>query len=309
MNMTTPLVSVIIPTYNRADLILRAVRSVQAQTYPNWEVIVVDDASADNTPAVLSAVHDPRVRVLRHEKNQGPPATRNTGIAAARGEYLAFLDSDDEWLPQKLKTQIAAMQQHQAHFCYCQTYVKSPGGTQQAIPAAAYNGGSLLKYLICDGGCMQSSILVIHKDYVVPFDPGIVCHDDWDWVSRILEKKAKFLFVAQPLSHFHTDAKSRSTTSGKDGDALFSEARGKLLWERAQPFLKRHEAEISENPGVMRHLGCWYSQDAFLRGNRKLALNILWKHRIFPSFFSKPKAFKLWANCLNPIQQRRTRTP
>jgi glycosyltransferase involved in cell wall biosynthesis len=99
-------VSVIIPTYNRAHLVGRAIRSVLAQTYEDWECIMVDDCSTDDTEAVVKGFSDPRIRYVRREKNGGGSAARNTGIREARGKYLAFLDSDDEWRTQKLEKQI-----------------------------------------------------------------------------------------------------------------------------------------------------------------------------------------------------------
>ena len=103
---TLPTVSVIIPTYNRAHLVGRAIRSVLAQTFQDFEIIVVDDASTDNTEEVIRAFGDPRIIFLHQETNRGPSAARNTGIRASRGEYIAFLDSDDGWLPRKLEKQL-----------------------------------------------------------------------------------------------------------------------------------------------------------------------------------------------------------
>ncbi|HMB27304.1 MAG TPA: glycosyltransferase family A protein [Blastocatellia bacterium] len=96
-----PLVSVIMPTFNRADTIRRAVRSVQAQTFTDWELIVVDDGSTDNTVALIEGC-DPRLKLIRQE-NRGTAGARNAGLSASAGSYIAFLDSDDEWLPHHLE--------------------------------------------------------------------------------------------------------------------------------------------------------------------------------------------------------------
>lgn len=106
-----PSVSVVIPCYNRAPLIPRAVVSVQAQDYANVEILLVDDGSSDNTEAVVRDLiaADPRVRYFRHQRNGGEAAARNTGIKAATGDFVAFLDSDDEWLAGKLKATVAAL--------------------------------------------------------------------------------------------------------------------------------------------------------------------------------------------------------
>ncbi len=101
-----PKVSVIIPTYNRASLIQRAIDSVLTQTYTDFELIVVDDASNDNTQAVLEKIRDTRIRLMRHNLNMGGSAARNTGIRAAKGDFIGLLDDDDEWLPNKLGKQL-----------------------------------------------------------------------------------------------------------------------------------------------------------------------------------------------------------
>ncbi len=101
-----PMVSVIIPTYNRAHVLGRAIRSVLDQTYQDFELIVVDDGSSDHTGEVVATFADPRIHYLRHEKNRGAAAARNTAIKTAQGEYIASLDSHDEWLPEKLLGEI-----------------------------------------------------------------------------------------------------------------------------------------------------------------------------------------------------------
>ena len=102
-------VSAIITTHNRADLLPRAVRSVLAQTFADYEVIIDDDGSTDHTQEVVATLNQPKIRAFRHEVSRGQSAAINTGTARARGEYVAFLDDDDEWLPYKLAMQVAAL--------------------------------------------------------------------------------------------------------------------------------------------------------------------------------------------------------
>ena len=101
-------VSVIVPTYNRAYCISRAIDSVRAQTHQNWELLLVDDGSTDDTAALIASTYgdDPRIRYL-HQRNAGVSAARNAGIRASKGDYVALLDSDDVWKPWKLETQLA----------------------------------------------------------------------------------------------------------------------------------------------------------------------------------------------------------
>ena len=113
-------VSVITPAYNAAQVLARAVNSVQMQTLVDWEMIIVDDGSSDSTYALAQslALGAPRVVVLRHEAGQGAAAARNTALETARGRYIAFLDADDEWTSTKLAQQIEAMQAQGAALSY-----------------------------------------------------------------------------------------------------------------------------------------------------------------------------------------------
>ncbi len=114
------LVSVIMPAYNCEALITESIRSVQAQTYENWELLVVNDCSTDRTAEVVSALaeQDPRIRLLHNEENGGASLSRNHAIREAKGKWIAFLDSDDMWKADKLSKQIAFMEEKQTAFSY-----------------------------------------------------------------------------------------------------------------------------------------------------------------------------------------------
>lgn len=115
-----PLVSIITPAYNAAKYIGDAIESVRAQTYGDWEMIIVDDCSADGTGAVVEryAAEDRRIRLIRRAENGGSAASRNIALKAAHGRYIAFLDADDTWLAEKLTRQLAFMQAHNAAISY-----------------------------------------------------------------------------------------------------------------------------------------------------------------------------------------------
>src|SRR3954452_5658596 len=100
-------VSILLPIYNCAHTLERCLASIRAQTEQDWELIAVDDGSSDGSLELLRGTGDPRVRVLQHARNRGASAARNTALAAAAGEYVALIDSDDEWLPAKLEAQLA----------------------------------------------------------------------------------------------------------------------------------------------------------------------------------------------------------
>ena len=116
--MSDDLVSIIMPSWNTGKFIAESIESVLAQTYENWELLIVDDCSTDNTDEVVAAFHDPRIRYFKNESNSGAALTRNRAMREARGEWIAFLDSDDLWLPEKLEKQIAFMKNNGYVFSY-----------------------------------------------------------------------------------------------------------------------------------------------------------------------------------------------
>ncbi|ELY60614.1 glycosyltransferase family 2 protein [Natronolimnohabitans innermongolicus] len=134
-----PRVSVVIPTYNRAETLPRAIDSALEQTMDDLEVVVVDDGSSDETQSVLADYDDPRVRPIVHATNQGANVARNTGIEYARGEYIAFLDSDDTWQPTKLERQLEALEGRSDDWVgvYCETSYDLSGTDGHVRGAAA----------------------------------------------------------------------------------------------------------------------------------------------------------------------------
>lgn len=116
--MPTDLVSIIMPSWNTGRFIAESIESVIRQTYQNWELIIVDDCSTDNTDEVVGEFHDERIKYLKNDKNSGAALTRNRAIQEANGEWIAFLDSDDIWAPKKLEKQISFMKSNGYVFSY-----------------------------------------------------------------------------------------------------------------------------------------------------------------------------------------------
>ena len=121
------LVSVIMPSYNTADYIGDSIRSVLAQTYKNWELLIVDDCSKDNTDEVVASFADARIRYLKNERNSGAALSRNRALREAKGRWIAFLDSDDMWDAQKLERQLAFMEEHGYAFTFTDYRIKKDG--------------------------------------------------------------------------------------------------------------------------------------------------------------------------------------
>lgn len=116
--MNSDLVSIIMPSYNTAKYIKGSIQSVINQTYTNWELIIVDDCSTDNTDEVVKSISDDRIHYIKNEKNSGAAVSRNRALCEAKGKWIAFLDSDDLWMPQKLEEQIVFMKDNNYHFSY-----------------------------------------------------------------------------------------------------------------------------------------------------------------------------------------------
>ena len=113
------LVSIIMPSYNTASFITESIQSVLAQSYKDWELIIVDDCSPDNTDQVVKQyLSDERIKYLKNEKNSGAAVSRNRALREAKGKWIAFLDSDDLWMPDKLKKQVGFMEKNSYHFSY-----------------------------------------------------------------------------------------------------------------------------------------------------------------------------------------------
>lgn len=119
MQSMNELVSIVMPSYNTADYISESIKSVQAQVYSNWELIIVDDCSTDNTDDVVKPfLVDSRIRYLKNERNSGAAVSRNRALRDAKGRWIAFLDSDDLWVPEKLEKQIGFMEKNGYSFSY-----------------------------------------------------------------------------------------------------------------------------------------------------------------------------------------------
>lgn len=184
-----PKVSVIIPTYNRADRLKTAIDSVLGQTYPFFELIVVDDGSTDGTPDLLATIRHP-IRVIRQE-NTGVSAARNRGIQTASGELIAFLDSDDYWLPDKLAAQVAFFNDHpQAVICQTEeTWIRNGRRVNPKLRHRKYPGmifeKSLPLCLISPSAVMMRKSLL---DEVGLFDESLPACEDYDLWLRITWK-------------------------------------------------------------------------------------------------------------------------
>lgn len=185
------MISVIIPTYNRASLLPRALDSVLRQTWEDLEVIVVDDASQDDTPQVMAACTDPRVRYIRLEKNSGACVARNTGVAQARGEWIAFQDSDDLWLPEKLEKQMAYLAQTGADVVFCAFDRYSVEGKKiQTFPHEHIPAGRITYDQLLFENLISTQTILGRRDCFLqePFRPDFPRLQDWELMLRMVQR-------------------------------------------------------------------------------------------------------------------------
>lgn len=154
-NLVDDLVSIIMPSWNTASFIQESIDSVLAQTYDNWELLLVDDCSTDNTDEIVEKYCDKRIRYFKNEKNSGAALTRNRAIREARGEWVAFLDSDDLWHPEKLEKMLQFMKTNEYTFAYHE-YTKID---ENSLPLNIYVSGPKritrsMMYRYCYPGCL-----------------------------------------------------------------------------------------------------------------------------------------------------------
>ena len=235
-----PTVSVIIPTYNRERLIARSVKSVLNQTYRDFEIIIVDDASTDNTEEVISSFNDERIRYLRHDKNRGEAAARNTGIKLARGEYIASQDSDDEWLPEKLGKQIELFKNTSPKVGVVYTgFWKIENNEKTYIPFSWVNqkDGDIHKELL-KGNFIGSPVALVRKECfkkVGMFDEKHFHLVDWEMWLRV-SKYYHFKYIDEPLvvAYYRSDNVSANQNA-------FIEAHELILEKYFQEFKKERK--------------------------------------------------------------------
>ncbi len=212
------ILSVIIPAYNRATVLPQAIKSVFAQGFEDLEVIVVDDASGDNTQSVITAMaqSDPRIVYIRHPHNQGGAAARNTGIERARGEYIAFLDSDDEWLPHKLARQMELFGKLDASYgvVYTGLQVIYEDKKKGEVFRASHRGSFLNELLICN--CVRTLSSVVVKRHFLQavggLDPRLKSCQDWDLYIRLM-KLCPFECIEDPLVVYYVNKEDPSRIS------------------------------------------------------------------------------------------------
>jgi glycosyltransferase involved in cell wall biosynthesis len=303
MSRKQPLVSVIIPTYNRRETVSRAIESVLDQTYDNLECIVVDDCSTDGTPDLLSSlsVQNSKLRIVSHLHNRHASAARNTGLLAATGDYLAFLDDDDTWLPNKLELQVDLMGATSARvglvYCWFDVY---RGGAVVGTRRPTLRG-NVFKHLLLSQPLGNASTLLVRRDVVDEiggFDENLPRGNDGDFIRRVAERY-EVEVVPEVLVHYfaENEGKGNPRITGNDRQSILNAIRG-------------HEAKLSKfpdflvkNPKVHAALFCTIARHYAQLGKvQKGFCNLMAAHRLSPFLVYGQALRVIWNYCF-----RRTR--
>jgi glycosyltransferase involved in cell wall biosynthesis len=308
MNMyTKSLASIIIPIYNRSHVVSRAIESVFKQSYSNWELIIIDDGSTDGLAEVLSAfMKDRRVR-YRFEENRGVSAARNEGIRISRGEYLFFLDSDDEFLPDKLEFQIAEMCKFSNSVSICGS-IDIVGKREKIFPRFEDS-------FLFDRCCIvqkkipiSASFIAVKKNVKTFFDEELPTFEDFDFLLRAMTVR-EGLFIARPLvKRYRTFDNVRLSVNA---NYKTEGARRLIKLFEENRYNMDEKAIFSRISGLNLSLGFWLfmgknfkdGREAVLKGlrqNRDLKRSIKYLFLYFLSFSSfvfeiiKRSGVKLW---------------
>ncbi len=230
-------VSVIIPTYNRADLIARAVASADRQTHPPCEIIVVDDGSIDDTQRVVTSLRTRTPVVLEQlDRNGGGAVARNAGIRRARGDYLAFLDSDDEWHPEHLESLMQfASQKSDSSVVASSALVAETGRIAPVKPfLATMTDHEKFQFILSGNLAFQTSTLLVSRATACRFmfDGRLRRHQDWDLMFRMIREGVDLFLLPRPTVIYHLQTGDHVSRSHSPMPSLRFLARHRTVMSR-----------------------------------------------------------------------------
>ena len=294
-----PKVSVIIPTYNRAELLPLAIKSALNQTFNDIEIIVSDDKSTDDTREVVRSFADERIKYVLNKGKKGPSATRNTAILASEGEYIAFLDDDDEWLPDKLQKQIRVLDESPSNVCGVYTnrllLERLTGKILSNDPGIEKLKGNLLYQLAIKNPIKTPTVILKKKclDEVGLFDETISYMEDRDMWIR-LSMNWNFDFIPEPLTKIYVHDSGHLCQNLE----LQTAGRAELL-ERYEHLFKKNRKSWGE---LYLCQGAQYCQLKQMKKGRK---NIIKAIKIYP--LKKIAYYHLFSTFWGPSNYQRLR--
>ncbi len=214
MNSPLPVVSVIIPTYNQADLLQKALQSIINQKFQNWEAIVIDNYSEDNTKEIVESIRDSRINYVLFSNKGIIAASRNHGIHLARADTIAFLDSDDLWYPLKLSTCLDYIKQGADAVCHVFRIRKDGVLQNKLIPTPPHQ--NFYKTLLYNGNSVIATSAVMMKKQcfarfgVFSEDPGMVTAEDYELWLRLTKRNISWGFISEVLGEYTVHNKNVS---------------------------------------------------------------------------------------------------
>ena len=288
------LVSIIVPAFNRAFIIGGALESLLAQTYEQWEALVVDDGSNDCTSEVVKqySKRDGRIVLIQHDRRRGAQAARNTGLRQARGQWVAFLDSDDQWLAHSLAARLSVAGKSSVVHSEC--YVLDPKGERRLFGVPPLRGNVYVDLLRKPGPVFPA--LLMSREALLALgclDERLVAYQEWDTAIR-LAKHCSFEFVAEPTfiydcRHGNTISKN-ALTEALGYEQIIEKHRWSILrhlgpkvlaghYQRAAFFYHKAKDEKQANRCAARAVICWpFRPGLIAAGKRRLRQSVSKKH-------------------------------
>ena len=291
-------VSVVVPTFNRKETLPRALESIQRQTYDDLETIVVDDGSTDGTRALISEQFQ-SITYIKHKENSGGSAARNTGIQAATGRYIAFLDSDDEWKPEKIERQVEYLQRRDEEWGAVYTgFEKVRNGKTEFVRSPSAAGDIYKRQLSRDFVGPTSTVLVRKRcfDAVGGFREDLPARQDYEMWLRI-SKEFEFGHVDDLLTILHTDSLHR-----------ISEATERRI-EAHEMLIAEIKQEISALPKVKQNEIIALQYYTLARYCQKNGVNGLARKYFVKSLRLTPSKVRSWAGIVLTVLGVSTREP
>lgn len=233
-----PLVSIVLPTYNREDYIRRSVLSVLSQTYEKYELLVIDDGSTDDTGNIVRSIDDNRIEILRHKDNKGANVARNTGITHSEGDLIAFQDSDDVWLPSKLSSQVREINRSSDDVGVIYTGTTVVRDDEVEYFPDDFYAGNIQRELI-RGNFIPTQVSLARRECFEEhglFDPVLNRLQDWELWLRFASS-FEFSYIDKPLTQTYMNVDELSI--GAD-----TEARIKSI----EHILQKHQSLFSKYP-------------------------------------------------------------
>ena len=271
----TPAVSIVIPTYNHGHFLKKCLQSVVDQTFTNWEAIVVNNFSEDNTIEVVNSFHDPRIHLVNFKNNGIIAASRNEGIKLSRADLIAFLDSDDTWYPTKLNRCIEELTDDRDLACHNLRYIRN-GKYWKDVKCGPAKKASF-NNLLYNGNCLMTSTVVVRKKCLLRVagfseDPKIITAEDYDLWLKLSKKRIRFHFIDEVLGEYlvHETGASKAVLRHMDAGLTVVEkyfaATGKInMWDHL--CLRRAKALLFSDAARSYHLN----------GQKMESLHFYWK--------------------------------